>query len=211
MCGCSPTGPSSSTPPARGSLTRRAGHPVDGYPTGAQWISRYLAPLADALGDRVRYGARVIGVSRSGRDRLVDAGRGDQPFTVHVRPTGATTTASGTPSSTPRARGSTPTPRVRTACRALGERAAADRLIPHSRLPDRSGSRADTPSSSVPDTPPSPRCSPWHGWRAATRHDGDLGAASCERGKAFGGSDADEAPARGPSASGLRFVSLVTY
>ncbi|WP_203043180.1 NAD(P)-binding domain-containing protein [Pimelobacter simplex] len=58
--------------------------PTTGYPTGAQWIEGYLAPLAAALGDRVRYDARVSGVSRKGRDRLVDAGRADQPFTVHV-------------------------------------------------------------------------------------------------------------------------------
>lgn len=42
--------------------------PMTGYPTGAQWISGYLAPLAAELGDRVRYGARVVGVSRLGRD-----------------------------------------------------------------------------------------------------------------------------------------------
>jgi thioredoxin reductase len=58
--------------------------PASGYPTGAQWADRYLDPLAEALGGRVRYGARVTGVSRLGRDRLVDAGRADQPFTVHV-------------------------------------------------------------------------------------------------------------------------------
>ncbi len=55
-----------------------------GYPTGAEWVERYLAPLADALGDRVRFSARVTGVSRKGRDRLVDSGRGEQPFTVHI-------------------------------------------------------------------------------------------------------------------------------
>ncbi len=58
--------------------------PSSGYPTGAQWIAGYLVPLADAVGDRVRYDARVTGVSRVGRDRLVDAGCGDQPFVVHV-------------------------------------------------------------------------------------------------------------------------------
>ena len=36
------------------------------------------------LGDRVRYGTKVVGVSRRGRDRLVSAGRAEQPFTVHV-------------------------------------------------------------------------------------------------------------------------------
>src|SRR6476646_4972448 len=58
--------------------------PTSGYPTGGAWIDQYLAPLAGALSDRVRYGARVVGVSRRGRDRLVSAGREDQPFTVLV-------------------------------------------------------------------------------------------------------------------------------
>ena len=58
--------------------------PTSGYPTGAEWVERYLAPLGKALGERVRYDARVTGVSRKGRDRLVDADRGEQPFTVHV-------------------------------------------------------------------------------------------------------------------------------
>ncbi|MFC8451594.1 NAD(P)-binding domain-containing protein [Kitasatospora sp. NPDC057223] len=54
------------------------------YPSGADWAELYLQPLADALGERVRYNARVTGVARAGRDRVVDAGRADQPFTVHV-------------------------------------------------------------------------------------------------------------------------------
>ena len=58
--------------------------PGSGYPTGAEWAGRYLRPLADALGGRVRYGSRVTGVSRKGRDRLAGAGREGQPFTVHV-------------------------------------------------------------------------------------------------------------------------------
>src|SRR5215216_3747621 len=45
----------------------------DSYPTGAEWAQRYLQPLADALGDRVRYRARVTAVSRRGWDRIVDA------------------------------------------------------------------------------------------------------------------------------------------
>lgn len=58
--------------------------PTRGYPTGSEWISSYLAPLAAALGERVRLGTRVTGVSRRGRDRLVDSDRAAQPFTVHV-------------------------------------------------------------------------------------------------------------------------------
>jgi thioredoxin reductase len=58
--------------------------PEVGYPTGGEWIDDYLAPLASALAEHVRYDARVVAVSRKGRDRLVDAGRAEQPFTVHV-------------------------------------------------------------------------------------------------------------------------------
>ncbi|MFZ4281824.1 NAD(P)-binding domain-containing protein, partial [Streptomyces rhizosphaericola] len=54
------------------------------YPSGGDWAERYLQPLADVLGDRVRLGARVTGVSRAGRDRVVDADRDRQPFVVHV-------------------------------------------------------------------------------------------------------------------------------
>jgi thioredoxin reductase len=57
----------------------------DAYPTGRAWADAYLAPLADALGDRVRFGAEVTGVSRLGRDRVVDTDRDAQPFTVRVR------------------------------------------------------------------------------------------------------------------------------
>ncbi|CAM5258925.1 hypothetical protein SHIRM173S_13392 [Streptomyces hirsutus] len=42
----------------------------DTYPFDGDWAERYLQPLADVLGDRVRLGARVTGVSRAGRDRI---------------------------------------------------------------------------------------------------------------------------------------------
>ena len=58
------------------------------YPTGHEWVDAYLSPLADALGatDEVdlRFGHRVVGVAKQGRDRLVDSGRDDAPFSVHV-------------------------------------------------------------------------------------------------------------------------------
>ncbi|MFG2534915.1 NAD(P)-binding domain-containing protein [Streptomyces sp. NPDC048511] len=57
---------------------------ADTYPTGGDWARQYLQPLADALGDTVRYGATVTGVSRLGRDRVVDADREQQPFTVRI-------------------------------------------------------------------------------------------------------------------------------
>lgn len=77
----------------------------DRYPTGAEWAAFYLQPLADALGDRVVYNTVVTGVARRGRDRVVDSGRDDQPFAVHLRdadgaefriPAGAVVDASGT-------------------------------------------------------------------------------------------------------------------
>lgn len=58
--------------------------PDRGYPTGEEWVSRYLQPLADALGDRIRYGVTVTGIARRGRDKVVDSGRKGQPFVVHT-------------------------------------------------------------------------------------------------------------------------------
>ncbi|MFD8480479.1 NAD(P)-binding domain-containing protein [Kitasatospora sp. NPDC059673] len=57
---------------------------ADVYPMGGDWVATYLQPLADVLGGRVRYDARVTGVARAGRDRIVDADREAQPFTVHL-------------------------------------------------------------------------------------------------------------------------------
>ena len=58
------------------------------YPTGADWVAGYLQPLAEALGSsdgvEVRYGHRVVGVTRFGRDRLVDSGREDEPLVLQV-------------------------------------------------------------------------------------------------------------------------------
>lgn len=58
--------------------------PPKGYPTGAKWASDYLRPLATALGDRLRFDTTVTGVSRLGRDKIVDGGRASQPFVVHT-------------------------------------------------------------------------------------------------------------------------------
>ncbi|CAD5138030.1 protein of unknown function [Microbacterium sp. Nx66] len=58
--------------------------PANGYPTGAEWVSEYLTPLVDVLGDRVLYGTTVTGIARQGRDKDVDSGRKGQPFVVHT-------------------------------------------------------------------------------------------------------------------------------
>lgn len=59
-----------------------------GYPTGDQWVTDYLGPLAAALADtagvELRFGHRVVGVARLGRDRLVDSGREESSFTLRV-------------------------------------------------------------------------------------------------------------------------------
>ncbi|MFI7005594.1 FAD-dependent oxidoreductase [Streptomyces sp. NPDC050145] len=105
------------------------------YPSGGDWAALYLQPLADALGDRVRTGARVTGVSRAGRDRIVDADRDEQPFVVHITHADgheervlarAVIDASGT--------WATPSPAGGSGLPALGERAASDRIS--YRVPD---------------------------------------------------------------------------
>ncbi|QVQ52241.1 NAD(P)-binding domain-containing protein [Spiractinospora alimapuensis] len=106
----------------------------DGYPTGAQWRDSYLVHLAEALGDRVRFGVEVTGVSRRGRDRVVDAGRDEQPFVVALRTDAgeerllarAVIDASGTWTS--------PNPIGGNGLVALGESRAADRIA--YRIPD---------------------------------------------------------------------------
>ncbi|PZW47042.1 pyridine nucleotide-disulfide oxidoreductase [Humitalea rosea] len=60
---------------------------ADTYPTGAELVDRYLAPLAAtaALRDRIRTGARVVGVARRDHGRLHDGqGRATAPFVLHV-------------------------------------------------------------------------------------------------------------------------------
>ncbi len=58
--------------------------PLTGYPTGQEWLDAYLTPLAEALGEQIRYSTQVVGISRRGHDRVVTAGREDAPFVVHA-------------------------------------------------------------------------------------------------------------------------------
>ncbi|MGW5263502.1 FAD-dependent oxidoreductase [Microbispora sp. NPDC004025] len=105
------------------------------YPTGGDWAEQYLQPLADALGDKVRYNTTVTGAAKAGRDRVVDSGRDEQPFTVHVRAADgreerisarAVIDASGT--------WTTPNPLGGDGLPALGEKSATDRIS--YRVPD---------------------------------------------------------------------------
>jgi thioredoxin reductase len=174
--------------------------PETGYPTGAEWIESYLRPLAGALGGRVRYGARVTGVSRQGRDRLVDAGREETPFTVHVAGPGgdeerllarAVIDASGT--------WRQPAPAGADGLPALGERAAAGLIryqVPGFASPDGFAGRhtvvvgaGHSASTAVIELAAIARAHPgttvtWVLRRGVT-------------GATFGGGDADELPERG--------------
>lgn len=104
------------------------------HPTGADWVGSYLQPLADVLGDAVRYGTTVTSVSRHGRDRLVSSGRDAAAFTVHVRTASggehvrarAVVDASGTWTG--------PNPLGGDGVAAIGEPEAADRIT--YRIPD---------------------------------------------------------------------------
>jgi hypothetical protein len=77
-------------PAARELLAARGWSAPDpaAYPTGEDWARAYLVPLADALAAtdevEVRLGARAVGVTRQGRDRLVDSGREETPFELRV-------------------------------------------------------------------------------------------------------------------------------
>ncbi|AIG74360.1 Putative oxidoreductase [Amycolatopsis japonica] len=202
--------------PAAGRLLETTGWTrPDGeaYPTGSDWAALYLRPQAAALGDRVRFGAEVVGVARRGRDRVVDSGREDEPFTVHVRAADGTEEriaaravidASGT--------WSTPNPLGGEGLPAVGERAATDRIT--YRVPDlgddtvraryagkhvvvagsgHSALTALVALSGLAKDAPGTRIS-WVLRRGAV-------------GNTFGGGDADQLPARG--ALGLRARAAV--
>ncbi|MEV6104214.1 NAD(P)-binding domain-containing protein [Streptomyces sp. NPDC051940] len=184
------------------------------YPTGADWAGLYLEPLAAALGDgRVRFDARVTGVSRTGRDRIVDAEREQQPFTVQIEhPDGreerilarAVMDVSGT--------WSTPSPLGGNGLAALGEKAASGRI-----------------SYRVPDLSDPAVCARYAGKRTAVVGSGASAFTALSyladlakqvpgthttwvlrrgiSGSTFGGGSADQLPARG--ALGLRAKAAV--
>ncbi len=66
----------------------RAPHP-EAMPTGAEVVRDYLAPLAAALGARVRSGVRVEAVTRHGMDRTRSPGRDAAPFALRLAGAGA--------------------------------------------------------------------------------------------------------------------------
>lgn len=75
--------------PAAGQLLDRSGwqHPErETHPTGADLVREFLEPLANLpeIANRLRFGHRVTGITRSGFDRMTTNGREESPFLVLV-------------------------------------------------------------------------------------------------------------------------------
>lgn len=103
----------------------------DRDPTGRELVDRYLVPLAahPAIAPHLRFGSRVVSVTRQGMDRVPSTGRHERPFEiVTAAPDGhevrylarAIVDASGT--------WSQPNPAGASGVPAIGERAAAPRI-----------------------------------------------------------------------------------
>ncbi len=183
------------------------------FPTGGEWVAGYLKPLADALGDRVRFGVRVVGVARRGRDRMVDAGRDTEPLAVHVDTSDGVeqrvvargvVDASGTWGS--------PNPLGGDGLPAIGEAAAADRVT--YRVPDMADplvlERYAGKHVAVAGRGHSALTALIVLAEVARRHPGTRISWLLRRGgvgNAFGGGTADELPARG--ALGLKAQAAV--
>ncbi|WP_030040658.1 NAD(P)-binding domain-containing protein [Streptomyces resistomycificus] len=183
------------------------------YPTGGDWAELYLQPLADALGDRIRFGVTVTGVARAGRDRIVDSGRDEQPFSVHIRladgsegriAARAVIDASGT--------WSTPSPMGADGLPALGERAATAHIS--YRVPDLGDpavrARYAGKRTAVIGSGASAFTALAHLADLAEEKDGTRAVWILRRGigdGTYGGGEADQLPARG--ALGLRAKAAV--
>lgn len=182
----------------------------DTYPTGGEWVESYLRPLAEVLGDRVRFSARVVGVARRGRDRIVDAGRDDEPLTVHVQ------TAEGEERITARAvidasgTWGAPNPLGGDGLPAAGEKAAGEKIT--YRVPDLVAERARYAGKriAVAGSGHSALTALVVLAELAEQEPGTQIVWLLRRGavgNAFGGGDADQLPARG--ALGLRAKKAV--
>ncbi|HZO25493.1 MAG TPA: NAD(P)-binding domain-containing protein [Chloroflexota bacterium] len=128
------------------SLLERSGWaspPVEGLPTGGEFVEGYLKPLAELpeIAPRLRLNTKVVSVARQGFDKMKTAGREEAPFVLRVSSTGieqeilakAVIDASGTYSS--------PNPLGGNGVPAIGEADAADRIVYG--IPDVLGSDRD--------------------------------------------------------------------
>lgn len=179
-------------------------------PTGAELIDDYLTPLAKlpALADRIRFGARVVAVTRAGFDRVRSAGRESAPFLVRLDSgedllARAVIDASGT-WRTPNVLGANGIP-------AHGESEAAD-AVTHA-LPDVLGEHRDTFAGRrtvVVGTGHSAATTLLGLAELATEATGTEVVWAVRGGnprRAFGGGEDDQLPARG--ALGIRLRALV--
>ncbi|NLG20574.1 MAG: NAD(P)-binding domain-containing protein [Actinomycetales bacterium] len=178
------------------------------YPTGADWVRDYLDPLAVVLGERVRTGQRVVGVARADRDLLVDSGREDQPFVVHVQGTDGTATrvlaravvdCSGTWGS--------PNPLGAEGYPAAGESAAAGRILYGMPDPERDLARFAGAATAVVGSGAS-ALTALISLTSSPLHTPDSRVVWVVRrgtvGNAFGGGELDELPARGALGTRVR-------
>ncbi|MFH9582074.1 NAD(P)-binding domain-containing protein [Streptomyces globisporus] len=177
----------------------------DTYPSGGDWAEQYLQPLADALGDRVRLGTTVTGVSRTGRDRIVDADREQQPFVVHLANADgreervlarSVIDASGT--------WATPGPAGGSGLAALGEQAAGDRItyrVPDLKDPATRARYAGTRTAVIGSGASAFTALAYLADLAKSKDGtGTMGVWILRRGlsgSTFGGGEADQLPARG--------------
>jgi hypothetical protein len=184
--------------------------PADEYPTGTEIVADYIEPLAalPAIGSRLHLGTRVITVSRHRIDKLKDAGREDAPFELAVEHGGieerylarAVIDASGT--------WTRPNPLGANGLPAAGEQAHADRIayaIPDVLAEDRSryaGKRVLVVGSGHSAFNVMLDLVRLHEQEPATEivwaiRGGDPG-------RAFGGGDADQLPARAALGEAIR-------
>lgn len=185
--------------------------PASGFPRGIQWVEQYLQPLADALQGRVLTGTRVVGVSRRGRDRIVDADRAEQAFTVHlVDADGLESRVAARAVLDASGNWSQPNPAGADGLPALGERAAAASML--YRVPDAAAIRelagkhvvvvgsGHSAMTTVNDLARVVRTQPGTRVTWVLRRGG--------AGVTLGGGEADQLPARG--ALGVRAQEAVT-
>lgn len=98
------------------------------YPTGSDWVADYLRPLADALGNSVRFRTTVTGVAKRGRDLVVDSGRETEAFTIHIATASGAETLEASAVIDASGTWTGPNPLGSDGLPALGEAAANDRI-----------------------------------------------------------------------------------
>ncbi len=200
--------------PVAGELLARHGWTApdgDGYPTGAEIVERYLEPLAavPAIARSLHLGARVVGVTRLGIDKLKDDGREDAPFELLVD-------ERGNERRYPRQRrdrrfrdmdATEPARRRRAACggRARLTPTGSRTGSPTCSAPRGSATPASACSSSAAATRRSTRSSTWSRCATRSRPRRSCGrSAAAHPGRKYGGGGDDQLPARGALGATVR-------